>query len=200
MKKGRYPKFLLLVYVIFWIILAIKPLDRGVWSLENILVVLFILTLIFTYKKFRFSNASYTLIFTFMVLHTIGAHYTYAQVPLGFWLKDTFDLTRNHFDRLIHFSFGLLMAYPVREIFLKLTSTKGKWTYYLPFGLTLAFSSIFEILEWAIVVAADPNAGINYLGMQGDIWDAQKDMIFVMFGALITLGITGIFNKRFKKN
>ena len=198
MKRDTYPKFLLGLFVIFWIIMAIEPADRVNWALEHALVIVFIPALILTYKKFRFSNTSYTLMFLFMVLHITGAHYNYAEAPLGFWIQTWFGFTRNNFDRVIHFAYGLLMAYPIRDIFIHITSSKNSWTYYIPFEVTLAFSAIFEIVEWIIVMMTDPNAGATYIGMQGDIWDAQKDMALAGLGAAIAMGVTYFRNRKKK--
>lgn len=163
------------------------------------LVVLFIPVLIFTYKKFRLSNLSYVLIFIFMVLHTIGSHYTYAEVPFGFWLGELFNSTRNHFDRLVHFSFGLLLAYPIREIFMRIANTKGFWNYWLPFEVTASFSCIYEIIEWLTAAVVAPAAGDAFLGSQGDIWDAQKDMVLAILGAAIAMIVVAYYNYRYNK-
>ena len=113
------------LYFIWWLLLAIKPHDRADWALENVLVVLFVILLVFTYRRFPLSRISYTLIFLFLCLHSVGAHYTYAHVPydewfqmyLGFSLDELMGFERNHFDRLVHFCYGLLLAYPIREFF-----------------------------------------------------------------------------------
>jgi putative membrane protein len=199
-KHKYYPVFLLVTYAFIWILLAINPSYRHDWLLENILVLIFVPVLIWTYRKFRLSNISYTLIFLFMVLHSFGAHYTYAEVPLGFWLQSAFGLSRNHFDRIVHFSFGLLLAYPVREVFLRIASTKGVWGYWLPVELTLAFSAIFEVFEWLVVVSVNPEAGAAYLGTQGDEFDAIKDMALAGFGAFIAMMITLLVNWHYDKH
>jgi putative membrane protein len=116
-------------------------------------------------------------------------------VPLGYWLKEWGGFSRNHFDRIVHFSFGLLMAYPVREVFLRVVSTRGFWTYYLPLDVTLAFSAIYEIIEMLVAVVVSPESGAAYLGTQGDIWDAQKDMALAGCGALLCMIITAVGRK-----
>jgi putative membrane protein len=113
-------------------------------------------------------------------------------VPFGFWLKEAFHLSRNHFDRIVHFSFGLLMAYPIREIFLRVAHTRGFWAYYLPLDVTLAFSALYEIVEWLAAAMTNPELGAAYLGTQGDQWDAQKDMGIAAIGALSCMLITVI--------
>jgi putative membrane protein len=142
---------------------------------------------------FRLSNLSYTLITIFLVLHVIGSHYTYAEVPFGDTLQRWFDSDRNLYDRLVHFSFGLLLAYPVREVFVRITRARGVWSFYLPIELTLAFSAIYELMEWAAAVVVAPEAGLAFLGAQGDVWDAQKDMALAGLGSILTMLITFLF-------
>ncbi len=125
-----------------------------------------------------------------MSLHAIGAHYTYAEVPLGFWIQDLWNLDRNHFDRIAHFAFGLLLVYPVREIYLRRIQVRGFWAYYLPVSGILSMSGLFELLEMLIVLIVDPELGAAYLGMQGDQWDAQKDMAVALFGGILTMAVT----------
>jgi len=135
-----------------------------------------------------------------MILHAVGAHYTYAEVPFGFWLQDTLNHSRNHFDRIVHFSFGLFMAYPIREVFLREAHTKGFWAYYLPLDVTLAFSGLYEIIEWGAAMTTNPELGTAYLGTQGDEWDAQKDMSLAAAGALICMTLTAAIRSRRPRN
>jgi len=199
-RQNRLLQILLVWYILFWIVMAVNPLDRTDWILENLLVVAAMGLLVGTYKIFPLSDLSYILITLFMTLHTIGSHWTYAEVPLGYWLRDTFGFSRNHFDRIVHFSFGLLMAYPIREVFLRVASVRGFWAYYLPFDVTLAFSGAYEIMEWAIASMVAPEAGDAWLGTQGDIWDAQKDMALAATGALISMTATAILRKWYHRN
>ena len=128
-----------------------------------------------------------------MTLHAIGAHYTYAQVPLGLWVKEAFHHSRNHYDRLVHFSFGLMLAYPAREIFLRVANARGFWAYYLPLDVTLAFSAMYEIMEsWFAKIISNPGLGDAWLGTQGDIWDSQQDMTAALAGAILCMSITAI--------
>lgn len=192
-------KSLLVLYVIVWIIAAINPIYRSDWVLENILVVVFLPILIFTYRLFPLSDLSYILIALFMILHAVGAHYTYAEVPLGYWMKDVFHLSRNHFDRIVHFSFGLLMAYPIREVFLRVASARGFWAYYLPLDVTLAFSAVYEIIEMIVAKIVSSGAGDAYLGTQGDVWDAQMDMSSAAVGAVVCMTMTAVLRRFFHK-
>ena len=197
---NRLLQVLLIVYLLFWIFLAFDVFDRFDWMLENVLTVLFIALLIATYRIFPLSDLSYVLIFAFMILHALGAHYTYAEVPFGYWLKSTFNLSRNHFDRIVHFSFGLLLAYPIREVFLRVASARGFWAYYLPLDVTLAFSAVYEIIEMIAAQAASPELGAAYLGTQGDVWDAQKDMGCAAIGAVMSMVITATVRRLVHKH
>ena len=172
-------------YVAFWIALAIRPLDRGDWLLENALILATAAVLVPTYWRFRLSNLSYALILIFLVFHTIGAHYTYAKVPIGFWVKDWLHLERNHYDRAIHFSFGFLLLYPMRELLIRSAHAYRYWATWLGVAVLCALSSFFEIIEAVVAQIVAPDLGIAYLGTQGDIWDAQKDMGAAFVGAII---------------
>lgn len=188
--KNRLLQGLAAWYALVWVVTALRPLDRHDWVLENLLVVAMVAVLLATYRTFPLSDLSYALITLFMTLHAVGAHYTYAEVPLGFWMRDTFGFARNHFDRLVHFSFGLLMAYPVREVFLRVANTRGLWAYYLPLDVAVAFSALYEIMEMVIATLVAPGTGDAWLGTQGDVWDAQKDMGLAALGALTCMVIT----------
>ncbi|HEY7194610.1 MAG TPA: DUF2238 domain-containing protein [Gemmatimonadales bacterium] len=193
--KNRLLQVLVGWYAMVWVITAIAPLDRHDWLLENLLVVAAVTILIGTYRMFPLSDLSYLLITVFMTLHAIGAHYTYAEVPFGFWLRDTLGFTRNPFDRIVHFSFGLLMAYPIREVFLRVANARGFWAYYLPLDVTLACSALYEIMEMVVATMVAPGTGDAWLGTQGDVWDAQKDMGVAALGALLCMLITALMRK-----
>ncbi|HET9387123.1 MAG TPA: DUF2238 domain-containing protein [Gemmatimonadales bacterium] len=191
-RDHRLLQALVAAYALIWIVTAIAPLDRKDWLLENLLVVALVAILIGSYRAFPLSDLSYLLITAFMTLHAVGAHYTYSEVPLGFWIQNTFGFSRNHFDRIVHFSFGLLMAYPIREVFLRVANTRGVWAYYLPLDVTLAFSALYEIIEMVIATLVSPGTGAAWLGTQGDIWDAQKDMGLAALGALLCMCVTAL--------
>lgn len=194
-RQNTLLKTLTVLYAAFWIAMAINPVFPSDWLLENILVIVFIPILVFTYRLFPLSDLSYLCITLFMMLHALGAHYTYSEVPIGFWMKETFDLSRNHFDRLVHFSFGLLLAYPIREVFLRVASARGFWAYYLPLDVTLAFSAVYEIIEMVVAKIVSSGAGDAYLGTQGDIWDAQMDMGAAALGAVISMTVTVVLRR-----
>ena len=193
--KNRLQQVLVGWYAMVWVITAIAPLDRHDWLLENLLVFAAVAILIGTYPVFPLSDLSYLLITVFMTLHSIGAHYTYSEVPFGFWLQHTLGFARNPFDRVVHFSFGLLMAYPIREVFLRVANARGFWAYYLPLDVTLAFSALYEIMEMVVATMVAPGTGDAWLGTQGDIWDPQKDMGLAALGALLCMLITALIRK-----
>jgi putative membrane protein len=186
---------LLTSYLIAWCVLALSPVDRKDWLLENLLAVSTVAVLILTYRRFAFSDVSYILITVFMILHAIGAHYTYAKVPFGFWMKDAFDLSRNHFDRIVHFAFGFLLAYPAYELFLRAAKVRSGWALFMAAIAVISLSGTFEVVESWVAQIASPELGDAYLGTQGDIWDAQKDMTLAIIGALITVGLTYSMSK-----
>ena len=179
-------------YVVFWAVMAISPVDRSDWLLENLLVFVGVAFLAGTYHRLPLSNLSYLLITIFMTLHAIGAHYTYEHVPLGYWLRDLLGQNRNHFDRLVHFSCGLLLTYPIREALLRVTKTTTFWAYFLPLTIILSASGFFEILESWVARVVSPKLGLAYLGTQGDIWDAQKDMNAALVGSLLCLSVVAL--------
>src|SRR5258708_22194525 len=179
-------------YLFIWILTAISPLDRSDWLLENFVVILFIGLLVATYRRFPLSDVSYVLIAVFMTLHAIGAHYTYARVPLGEWVKVTFHQTRNHYDRLVHFSFVLMLASPPPRTFLRVVKAKGFWAYYLPLDVVLALSAMYEIMESWFAKIVSPGLGDAWLGTQGDIWHSQNDMTAALADAILCILITAI--------
>ncbi len=190
MSKRLYLTLLFVAFALVWLWAAIHPLYRADWLLENYLVFIFVPIILVLARWLRLSQISYTLITLFMIMHVIGSHYTYAEVPFGYTLQHWFGADRNMYDRLVHFSFGFLLAYPVREVFIRVSKARGFWNYYFPVELTLAFSAIYEILEWLAASKVSPAAGLAFLGAQGDVWDAQKDMLMAGIGAVVAMLVT----------
>lgn len=187
---ARLHQTLLAAYLVLWTVLAVAPVDRRDWLLENILPVALVGVLIGTYRWFQFSDRSYLLITLFLALHAVGAHYTYEHVPAGDWFKEALGLARNHFDRLAHAAFGLLLTYPVRELFMRLAHVRGFWSHYVAVTTVTALSGLFEIVEEWVAQLVSPELGALYLGTQGDIWDAQQDMAAVFFGAVCATALS----------
>jgi putative membrane protein len=208
MSHRRYLAILGVSFGLWWLLLAIQPLDRNVWAMENGLVVGVVFLLATFHRRLLFSRVSYTLIFVFLCLHQIGGHYTYSKVPYDACFESITGRTfnslvgweRNNFDRIVHFSYGLLMAYPVREVFLRVANARGFWGYFLPLDVTMSTSLIFELLEWVIVLVFAGDAGQSYLGTQGDEWDAHKDMALAALGAIIAMSVTAALNWRWQRD
>ena len=204
-------RFLLLLSVLLgieFVVLAIAPNDRKDWLLENVLVVLFVAAMFAMYRKLMLSRISYLLIFLFLSVHMVGAHYTYAQVPYDQWfetltgrsLNGVLGWQRNNFDRVVHFCYGLLLAYPVREVFQRVVRLRGFWGYFFPLDLTMSTSMLYELVEWGAAAVFGGDLGQAYLGTQGDIWDAHKDMALASLGALIAMLITAGINLRLQRD
>ena len=198
MSHRRYLMLLGGLFAVVWVASAINPLHPEDWLLENVLVALFVLGVILTTRWFVFSRVSMTLIFLFLCLHALGSHYTYAEVPYDAWIKsltggslnEAMGWQRNHFDRFVHFFYGLLLAYPIREIFLRIVNVRGFWGYFLPLDLTMSTSMIYELIEWGAAEIFGGDLGMAYLGTQGDVWDAHRDMALASLGALIAMTVT----------
>jgi len=175
---------------------AIGPWYPSDWLLENALAWLFVAVLLATSHRFTFSRRSYTLILVFLLFHELGAHYTYAEVPYREWFPALALGERNHYDRLVHFLFGLLLAHPIREIFLRVAHVRGFWGYYLPLDLTMACSMLYELIEWGAAEVVGGELGMAYLGTQGDIWDAHKDMALASLGAVLAMSWVWVAERR----
>jgi putative membrane protein len=183
-------------YALVWLVLAIRPKYWSDWLLENLLVFAFVGGLAASFRRYQFSNPSYLLITVFLTLHAYGAHYTYAETPLGFWLRDAFDLGRNHYDRIVHFAFGLLLSYPMLELVRRFLRLRGVWAILVTFFMMLAMSAGYESIESWVARIVSPELGTAYLGTQGDEWDAQRDMDRAMTGTLIALGLAWLVERR----
>jgi putative membrane protein len=182
--RDRFPLACLVGLVLWWALLAVRPYSRTSWLHENLLVLAAVPLIVRLHFRLRFSHLSCLLLAVFFGLHLVGAHYTYSDVPLF----ESGAGGRNHYDRLVHFAFGLLLAQPLRELFRRAAQVRGFWAYFFPLTLVMALSMVYELVEWVFVLIVDPAAGTAFLGAQGDPWDAQKDMALASLGALITLG------------
>ncbi len=202
MTRNRYLLILLALFLLLWTALAFNPHSRSDWMLENVLLLLGVAVLVALYRRAPLSCTSYTMLFLFLCLHTIGAHYTYSEVPYDAWFKTLTGTTlnelmgwqRNYYDRLVHFSYGLLLALPVREVFMHFTGIRGFLSYFLPLDLTMSTSMLYELIEWGAAEVFGGDLGAAFLGSQGDVWDAQKDMALASLGALITVLLVAWIN------
>ncbi len=194
----RYRDIAAALFAVIWAALAIAPLYRHDWMLENLLVLLCAGLFLWRRRAIRLSKLSVTLVFIYLCCHEIGAHYTYSEVPYDAWARaltggtvsDWLGLERNHFDRLVHFLYGFLLSYPMREVYVRQGWLHGRLTYTFPVAITLALSAMYEIFEWWAAELAGGDLGIAYLGTQGDIWDAQKDMVLAGLGAVLVMAAT----------
>ena len=178
---------LVAVYAVLFAVLAVHPYDRAVWWAENIPILMIVLSLALLRRYvFVFSAAAYVLMFVLIYMHTVGGHYTFERVPFGF-VNDLFGFDRNNYDRFGHFSVGFY-AYAIAEYLLINRLVRSRALLYLfPLFSILALAAVYEIFEWRYAVSADESAGIAVLGSQGDIWDAQKDMLADGSGAVAAL-------------
>ena len=186
-KRKQYLRLLLGTFILLWAILAINPNYRYDWFLENILVFLAVPYVLYIHRKMPLSSLSYTLIFVFLVLHSIGSHYTYSEVPAGRWVSDWMGWERNHYDRLVHFLWGFLLTIPIFEILRKKVSRKRWAIFIFACSVIVMVGVLYEFMEWAAAVVVAPEAGTAFLGTQGDVWDAQKDLLLNFTGALASM-------------
>lgn len=186
------------VFLIIWGSTLAGTTDLNNWFLENALVILSLILIIWSFKKYQYSDLSYLLLTIYLCLHIYGSKYTYAENPFGYWLQDTFHWQRNHYDRIVHFSFGFLLAYPMRETFISWFKFPAWVGWVLPIEITLSVSGLYELIEWGVADVFFPSQGDAYLGTQGDIWDAQKDMFLATLGALIATTIISSLKKIFR--
>lgn len=190
-----YPLLLLATYGIAWLALAIAPLDRHDWMLENALPLIAVPLLIVFFRGYRFTDRTYTLLWLFMLLHATGAHYTYAKVPYDDWLQqltgqrlnDVLGWQRNHFDRLVHFLYGALLFPLFWELFAPRIHGGQRLKYLLVAAFVMSHAGIYEVVEWGAAAFFGGDLGVAYLGTQGDEWDAQKDMALAMGGTLLAV-------------
>jgi len=177
-------------YLVFWGAMGLTPLDGQNWVLSSVLPLTFVGALILGRRAVSLSVASYALITGFLALHTVGAHYTYAQVPLGRWLQSALALERNHFDRVVHFAFGLFLTYPLLEVFQRLAAARRMFIYSLVLMTQLGLAGAWEIIESWVAQLIRPDLGTAFLGAQGDPWDAQRDMLAATCGTVVALLLT----------
>lgn len=166
---------------------GIGPADRATWALEVAPPIVGIGVLIYFYPTFRMTDLAYWLVAIFSIVMMIGGHYTYAEVPFFNWLRDTFDLSRNHFDRLGHILQGFVPAILAREVLIRLgVLARPRWLFYLVISICLAISAFYELVEWWVALLSE-DAAESFLGTQGDNWDTQWDMFLALSGATASL-------------
>ena len=176
---------------------AIRPFDRLVWFLEALPVIVVAVLLLVSHRSLPLTMLLYRLIALHAVILLVGAHYAYARVPLGFWLQDLFDLSRNHYDRLGHLAQGFIPAIAAREILLRRSPlVAGKWLFFLVLCVCLAFSALYELVEWWVALLDSGQSSAEFLGSQGDVWDTQWDMFLALLGAVAAQLLLGAWHDR----
>jgi putative membrane protein len=196
LKENKLFWLLTILLVSYWIYGWNNCIDLEDWILENILVVICLSVLVATRKWHKFSDVSYLCIFLFVTFHLYGAFYAYTQNALGSWLQNRFQLWRNPYDRIVHFSFGFFMAYPFRELLVNKFRVSPKASWLLPVEIAFSFGTIFELIEWGVSVVTTKETGETYVATQGDVWDAHKDILLAAIGAAICMLITYIFSRK----
>ena len=183
--RSRFPLILLAIYGVLCLALAVKPVDRLTWLVENLTIWILVGSLVVLYGRgLRFSNGAYLMMCVLIYLHTVGGHYTFEKVPFGL-VTDFFGFERNHFDRVAHFTVGFY-AYPIAEWLSTRRLVANRFLLFTyPVFTIAAIAMGYELFEWVYAALANPAAGAAYLGSQGDIWDAQKDMLADTLGALL---------------
>ena len=190
-----YQRILLAFLAIAVVVSCIRPLYPQEMFLQHLPTVAAILVLALTARRFPLSDATFTCLILFMLLHVLGARYIYSNVPydewsqrwLGFGITERFGFRRNHYDRVVHFFFGLLWVRPVWEICVRYFKVPRRFAFYTALEFVLAFSMVYELFEWGLALLLSPQEADAYNGQQGDIWDAQKDMSLAAVGALLAL-------------
>ena len=185
--KRREPAILLLATVVALIVSRVGALEPGTWILEIAPILIIAPILVLTARRFPLTPLVYRLLFVHALILMLGGHYTYAKVPLGFWVQDAFGLARNHYDRLGHFAQGFVPAMLAREVLLRRSPLqRGKWLAFLVVCVCLALSATYELIEWLAAVLGG-SAADAFLGTQGDVWDTQWDMFMALIGATSAL-------------
>lgn len=183
--KLHYSLLAVLIALLIWS--AIDPFEYFTWFLEILPALVGILVVVFTFKKFQFTNLIYVLIFLHCTILIIGGHYTYAEVPLFDWIQETFQHSRNNYDKIGHFAQGFVPAMITRELLLRKSVVSGrKWLNFIVVCIAMAISVTYEFIEWGVSLSTG-EGGDSFLGTQGYIWDTQSDMLFATFGAILAL-------------
>jgi putative membrane protein len=196
MTSRRLHCALLALWILALIVSAIGAFDFFTWVLEVAPAIIGIAVLAATYRRFPFTNLVYSLILIHSLILMLGGHYTYAKVPLGFWMQNVFHFSRNHYDRIGHFAQGFVPAMIAREIFIRRKVINGaRWRATLTIAVCLAISALYELIEWRTSVMSG-SAADAFLGTQGDVWDTQEDMFFALVGSISALVLMGRVHDR----
>lgn len=183
-RRGKEPLVLLIIVIVSLVFSGVRPYDLATWFLEVAPVLIGAPVLIATFRRFPLTPLLYRLIFIHALILILGGHYTYARVPIGYWMQDIFGFARNHYDRIGHFAQGFIPAMIAREVLIRKSPlVPGKWLFFIVVSICLAFSAFYEFTEWWAAIAFG-QAAEAFLGTQGDVWDTQWDMFLAMLGAI----------------
>jgi putative membrane protein len=195
-RDNRFLQRLCLAMAAVIVVAGIHPDKVFDYFLENATAFTFLAVLALTYRILPLSDLSYLLIFVYLSMHEWGAHYKYSDVPLGEWMKPWLHTNRNMYDRVAHFSFGLLCSYPLQEMFMRKAGVTSRWRYVLPVEAILSFSAIYEMLEAGAAMVLTPERGEEFVGMQGDMWDSQEDMFMAGIGSVVAVILLAVIRHR----
>lgn len=194
--QNKFVVLLSFLFSIYWVYGWCYNHNMENWIIENLLVIILLPVLVSTRKWHEFSDLSYFCIFLFIMLHCYGAFYAYTENALGEWLQNRYQLVRNPYDRIVHFSFGLMMAYPFRELLINKFNVSKRAAWLLPIEIAFSLGTVFEMIEWGVAEFTTPLTGETYVATQGDVWDAHKDIALAALGAAIMMLIV-YTNKKF---
>lgn len=187
----------MVLFLMYWFYSAYTTPDLINWLTENTLTLTLLIFLVAFYNIFRFSDTSYTLILLYLLMHVHGSQFEYAHNPFGEWLQQQLNQPRNHYDRIVHLGFGLLLAYPMHEVLARGFKVNSLLSYLLPVEFVLSLGAFYELMEWALadLLYKGTKQGMDFLGMQGDIWDAQKDIALGFTGSVVAMCLTFLLQK-----
>lgn len=194
-KESTLFQSLVFLFTIFWIYFFLTTRSQTNWWIENILVILFIPWFYFLQKKFLFSNESLVCIFLFLLVHIYGAQMSYTYNQMGIWLQNSLLLKRNPYDRIVHFSFGLLIVIPIQDYLINRLKTPLKWSYSLSVLIILGLATIFELIEMSVALCTDSETGETYVATQGDVWDAHKDIVLAFIASILVITVSYLCKK-----
>lgn len=186
---------LLSVFLSYWVYGWFNCILMTDWILENLLVVICLTLLLLSHRWHQLSDFSYLCVFVFVMLHLYGAFYAYTRNNLGEWMRELWHLSRNPYDRIVHFSFGLLLAYPYRELLIRKFGVSARAAWIFPVEIAFSLGTVFEMIEWGVAASTDSVTGDTYVATQGDVWDAHKDIALAALGAGITMLLLFVYKR-----
>lgn len=207
LRQGKYQFTILIIWMCLFCLSCVNAPFPKELILQHILTGVAVITLVIIQGVFQLNKISYTCFILFLCLHLVGARWIYSNVPYDEWceqlfsfnLTEAFHWQRNHYDRLVHFSYGLLFTYPLFELAQNF-DLKKSWCYYFAVEFIMASSMVYELIEWGVAVCMSPNAAERYNGQQGDIWDAHKDMLLALIGSIICIAIIGVLQRKYNSS